>query len=74
MLQQQIMQELNSIPENKLAELYDVIHYFCLGVNKEQSSIRKAGLLKGSLSDSFLSPHQSKNLPHGSKYTHSTVC
>jgi hypothetical protein len=40
MLQQQIMQELNSIPENKPAELYDVIHYFCLGVNKEQSSIR----------------------------------
>jgi hypothetical protein len=41
MLQQQIMQELNSIPENKPAELYDVIHYFCLGVNKEQSSKHK---------------------------------
>jgi len=62
MLQQQIMQELNSIPENKLAELHDVIHYFCLGVNKEKTAERKAGRLKGSLSNSFFDTLPEKEL------------
>ncbi len=35
-LKQQIMQELQHIPENKLAEIYDLIHYFRLGLNQEK--------------------------------------
>ena len=53
MLQQQIMQEIQDIPDDKLAEIYDLIHYFRLGLNKETSSERKPGLLKGSISPSF---------------------
>ncbi|WP_292708003.1 MULTISPECIES: hypothetical protein [unclassified Nostoc] len=34
MLIQKIVQELQDIPEDKLAELYDVIHYFRLGLVK----------------------------------------
>ena len=53
MIQQQIMQELQDIPDDKLAEIYDLIHYFRLGLNKEAISERKPGLLKGPLSQSF---------------------
>ena len=34
-IQQQIMQELQGIPEPKLLEIYDLIHYFKLGLLKE---------------------------------------
>jgi len=37
-MQQRIMQELQSIPEGKLAEIYDLIHYFRLGINGEQKA------------------------------------
>jgi len=53
MLQQQIMKEIQDIPDDKLAEIYDLIHYFRLGLNKETESERKPGILKGSLSSSF---------------------
>jgi len=53
MLQQQIMQEIQDIPDDKLAEIYDLIHYFRLGLNKENASERKPGLLEGSLSQYF---------------------
>jgi len=53
MLQQQIMQEIQDIPDDKLAEIYDLIHYFRLGLNKENASERKPGILKGSLNQSF---------------------
>ena len=53
MLQQQIMQEIQDIPDDKLAEIYDLIHYFRLGLNKEVTCERKPGLLKGALSQSF---------------------
>jgi hypothetical protein len=32
MLIQQIMQELQALPEDKLAEIYDLIHYYRLGL------------------------------------------
>jgi hypothetical protein len=35
MLIQKIYQELQDIPEDKLAEIYDLIHYFRLGLGKE---------------------------------------
>ncbi|WP_347988235.1 hypothetical protein [Methylomonas sp. AM2-LC] len=37
-MQQRIMQELESIPEGKLAEIYDLIHYFRLGISSEQKA------------------------------------
>ncbi|MEG4284722.1 hypothetical protein QUB68_16460 [Microcoleus sp. A006_D1] len=36
MLIQKILQELQDIPEDKLAEIYDLIHYFRLGLGREQ--------------------------------------
>lgn len=53
MLIQKIVQELQDIPEDKLAELYDLIHYFRLGLTQERIQPRTPGLLKGELSDTF---------------------
>ncbi|MCF4968582.1 hypothetical protein [Nostoc sp. CMAA1605] len=35
MLIDKIIQELQDIPEAKLAEIYDIIHYFCIGLKGE---------------------------------------
>jgi hypothetical protein len=56
MLIQKIIQELQDIPEEKLAELYDVIHYFRLGLSQETVQPRTPGLLTGQLSDAFFEP------------------
>ncbi|GEM_PF-587741 len=40
-IQQQIMQELADIPEPKLFELYDLIHYFKLGLIHEKKSMQE---------------------------------
>jgi hypothetical protein len=56
MLQEQIMQELQGIPDDKLAEIYDLIHYFKLGLNKESPQKRQPGLLAGTLGDAFFEP------------------
>ena len=56
MLIQKIIQELQDIPEEKLAELYDVIHYFRLGLSKDTAPPRTPGLLTGQLSDAFFEP------------------
>ena len=56
MLIQKIVQELQDIPEEKLAEIYDLIHYFRLGLGKERSQPRAPGLLTGKLSDTFFEP------------------
>ncbi|MGF1675576.1 MAG: hypothetical protein ACFCUV_18105 [Rivularia sp. (in: cyanobacteria)] len=56
MLIQKIVQELQDIPEDKLAELYDIIHYFRLGLDQEVPQPRTPGLLKGQLSDTFFEP------------------
>ncbi|WP_428353131.1 hypothetical protein [Methyloprofundus sp.] len=53
MLQKKIMRELHDIPDDKLAEIYDIIHYFRLGLSKEAVAERQPGLLKGSLGDAF---------------------
>ena len=52
-IQQQIMLELSDIPEDKLIGLYDLIHYFKLGLSKEKKQERNPGILQGSLSESF---------------------
>jgi hypothetical protein len=41
LLQQQIMEEIQHIPENKLSEVYDLIHYFRLGIQHEAQETKK---------------------------------
>jgi hypothetical protein len=53
MLQQEIIREIQAIPDDKLAEVYDIIHYFRLGLNKEVTTERQPGLLKGALGKAF---------------------
>jgi hypothetical protein len=53
MLIQKIVQELQDIPEDKLEELYDLIHYFRLGLGQEGSRPRTPRLLTGQLGDAF---------------------
>jgi hypothetical protein len=56
MLIQKIFQELQGIPEDKLAEIYDLIHYFRLGLGQEPAQPRIPGLLTGQLGDAFFEP------------------
>jgi len=53
---QKIIQELQDIPEEKLAELYNVIHYFRLGLSKDITQPPIPGLLTGQLNDAFFEP------------------
>ncbi|MBF0121751.1 MAG: hypothetical protein HQK79_23215 [Desulfobacterales bacterium] len=55
-IQQQIMQELAEIPEDKLSALYDFIYYFKLGLINEKKQERKPGILQGTVSESFFEP------------------
>jgi len=64
MLLQQIMQELQALPEDKLAEIYDLIHYFRLGLTQahnepltvDEDEPRTPGRLQGKLGDTFFDP------------------
>ena len=56
MLIQKIVEELQDIPEEKLAQLYNIIHYFRLGLNQERTQPRTPELLKGKLSEAFFEP------------------
>ena len=56
MLIQKIIQELQDILEDKLVELYDLIHYFRLGLGKPSVQPRTPGLLTGQLGDAFFEP------------------
>lgn len=50
MLQEQIIEEIKQIPGDKLAEVYDLIHYFRLGLKHEADTLpaqRPIGLAKG---------------------------
>lgn len=53
MLQDQIIAEIKQIPDEKLLEIYDLIHYFRLGLSQERSvepiKQRPIGLAKGLL-------------------------
>jgi hypothetical protein len=62
MLIQKIYKELQGIPEDKLAEVYDLIHYFRLGLGQEQTQPRTPGLLKGTLGDTFFEPRSEDKL------------
>lgn len=56
MIIQKIIDELNEIPEEKLNQIYELIHYFRLGLNQQTEQPRTPGLLKGSLGDAFFEP------------------
>jgi hypothetical protein len=56
MLIQKIVRELQDIPEDKLAELYELIHSFRLGLGKKSEQPRIPGLLTGKLGDAFFEP------------------
>ncbi len=51
MLQEQLIEEIKQIPKEKLAEIYDLIHYFRLALTqgKQVENIRQRpiGLAKG---------------------------
>jgi hypothetical protein len=56
MLIEKIVQELQDIPEDKLVEIYDLIHYFNLGLKQEPTDFRPPGLLSGQLGNAFFEP------------------
>jgi hypothetical protein len=56
MLIKKIIDELNEIPEDKLSQIYEIIHYFRLGINRENEQLRTPGLLKGKLGEAFFEP------------------
>ncbi|MDX8129872.1 hypothetical protein JWZ98_06000 [Methylomonas sp. EFPC1] len=64
MLQQQLIEEIKQIPSDKLGEIYDLVHYFRLGLEREASQPaatgqrRPIGLAKASFKvpDSFFAP------------------
>lgn len=56
MIIQKIIDELNEIPEDKLTQIYELIHYFRLGVNQKNDKPRTPGLLQGSLGKAFFEP------------------
>ena len=69
MLLQQIMQELQALPEEKLAEIYNLIHYYRLGLPQasaelaESAALRRTpGLLKGMVGDAFFEPMTEEEL------------
>jgi hypothetical protein len=62
MLIQKIYQELQDIPEDKLAEIYNLIHYYRLGLGQEQKQPRTPGLLAGKLGEAFFKPLSEEEL------------
>jgi hypothetical protein len=53
---QKIVQELQDIPEDKLEELYELIHAFRLGLDRRSIQPRTPGLLTGQLGAAFFDP------------------
>jgi hypothetical protein len=49
MLEQQIIAELRQIPEHKLAEIFDLIHYYRLGLVHENKVKKASDRQPGSL-------------------------
>ena len=50
LLKEQLIAEINQIPDNKIPEILDVIHYFRLGLTQEKPKTnqqRPIGLAKG---------------------------
>jgi len=62
MMIQKIIQELEGIPEEKLTELFYVVRFFRLGINKDTVQARTPGLLSGELGDAFFEPLPTEEL------------
>jgi hypothetical protein len=56
MLREKIIRELEAIPDEHLADLYEVIRDFRGRVERPTSGHRKPGLLPGKLGDAFFDP------------------
>ena len=66
MLQEQLIEEIKQIPNDKLAEVYDLIHYFRIGLLKEkqkkeekiEKKVPQFGFAKGTfiMTDDFDKP------------------
>lgn len=67
MLIQKIIQELKDIPEEKLIEIYNLIHDFRLGLNQEDTQPRTPGLLIGQLGEAFFEPLPEEELQQWEK-------
>ena len=67
MIIQKIIDELNEIPEEKLTQIYEIIHYFRLGLNQEDKQPRTPGLLQGNLGDAFFEPLPEEELQQWEK-------
>jgi hypothetical protein len=67
MIIQKIIDELNEIPEEKLTQIYELIHYFRLGLNQQNDQPRCPGLLQGSLGDAFFEPLPEEELQQWEK-------
>ncbi|MDJ0511798.1 MAG: hypothetical protein QNJ64_21515 [Crocosphaera sp.] len=52
----QIIEELKTIPEDKLTEIYNFIQSFRLRLKQDTEKPRTPGILKGKLSESFFDP------------------
>lgn len=67
MIIQKIIEELKEIPEEKLNQIYEMIHYFRLGLNQEKEQPRTPGLLKGNLGEAFFEPLPEEELQQWEK-------
>jgi hypothetical protein len=67
MIIQKIIDELNEILEEKLTQIYELIHYFRLGLNQQNDQPRSSGLLQGSLGDAFFEPLPEEELQQWEK-------
>jgi hypothetical protein len=56
MLIEKIIDELNEIPSDKLLQIYELIHYFRLQIERDNQQPRTPGLLKGKLGEAFFEP------------------
>jgi len=63
LLQEQLIEEIKLIPNEKLVEIYDLVHYFRLGLSQEKNQEmslkqRPIGLSKGKFQvpESFFEP------------------
>ncbi|WP_293139744.1 hypothetical protein [Okeania sp. SIO3I5] len=67
MLIEKIIEELQDIPEEKLSEIYELIHDFRLRLNLENPQPRTPGLLTGKLGEHSLKPYPKRNFNNGNE-------
>lgn len=63
MIEQQVIAELQQIPEHKLLEIYDLIHYFRLGIAHENQVKQSQKRQLGSLSKLGQSQNKTYRIP-----------